>query len=80
MRITQVAAAIGVAALLSSIALASQPEVKLDQLAPLDRVGHRVVLDVLLPDPYAASDMRIELPSGYATLDVDADPFQTASR
>jgi hypothetical protein len=75
MRITHIAAAIGLAALVSSLAIASQPEVKLDDLGPGDGYGSDFPLHLLMLDPYAASEMQITLPTGYATLDVDADPF-----
>ncbi len=32
-------------------------------------------LTVLLMDPYAATEFSVVLPEGFATLDVDADPF-----
>lgn len=34
------------------------------------------ILSLLVLDPYAASEMKLELPQGFATLDVDADPFK----
>ena len=34
------------------------------------------VLSMLVLDPYEATDLRVELPQGFATLDMDADPFK----
>jgi hypothetical protein len=65
-------ASAGIAVLLTSLASASQPEVKLADLREAQ------VLDVLLMDPYAATEMTVALPEGFATLDVDADPFADA--
>lgn len=54
----------------SLAASANQPEdVKLSDL------DAGSVLTVLLMDPYAATEWTVVLPEGFATLDVDADPF-----
>jgi hypothetical protein len=51
--------------------LANQPRVP--EKPSLDAAR---VLSLLVLDPYEATDMQVELPQGYATLDVDADPFK----
>ncbi|MBK8084355.1 MAG: hypothetical protein IPK28_11420 [Devosia sp.] len=72
---TSAIALAGAVLLLGSLAAsANQPaEVMLSDLA----VGG--ALTVLLMDPYAATEWTLELPQGYATLDVDADPFLPAT-
>jgi len=54
-------------------ASANQPEVKVTDLAPVFDSSNAVTL--LMVDPWAEAELRIEQVSGYATLDVDADPF-----
>ncbi len=68
--------AIIIAATLAAIALpiavlASQPRVPRTPSLEATKV-----LSLLVIDPYEASDMQVDLPQGYATLDVDADPFR----
>lgn len=52
--------------------LASQP--RLPAKPSLDTAK---VLSLLILDPYAETRMKVELPEGFATLDVDADPFRS---
>lgn len=59
-------------------ASANQPEVKLSDLTPLGMFDTSNALTLLMVDPWAETDLRIEPVSGYATLDVDADPFAVA--
>ena len=71
MQIKTIVAAIGIAAVALPLAvLASQPRVP--QRPSLDTAK---VLSLLVLDPYEETDMKVRLPQGFATLDVDADPF-----
>ena len=72
MQIKLMIAAAGLVALALPLAVfASQPEVK--QTPSLAKAQ---VLSMLLLDPReGAPELSVELPTGYATLDVDADPF-----
>ena len=75
-RVVFVAAA---AVLLTGLgASANQPEVKVTDLKPAAMFDTSNALRLLMVDPWAASELRIEPVSGYATLDVDADPFVVA--
>lgn len=56
-------------------AIANQPEVKLADLRPAVMVDTSNALTLLMVDPWAEADMRIEPVKGFATLDVDSDPF-----
>lgn len=70
----RIAAIAGTALVLTSLAAsANQPAVKLADLRQAQ------VLEVLLMNPYLASELYLQLPGGFATLDVDADPFATAT-
>jgi len=55
-------------------ASANQPEVKVTDLAPAAFDSSNAVT-LLMVDPWAETELRIEQVRGYATLDVDADPF-----
>ncbi|MBN9307962.1 hypothetical protein [Devosia sp.] len=71
MQIKTVVAAVGLAPVALPLAvLASQP--RLPVRPSLDTAK---VLSLLVLDPYAETDMKVRLPQGYATLDVDGDPF-----
>lgn len=59
-------------------ASANQPEVKVTDLKPQAMFDASNALTLLMVDPWAETDMRIEPVRGYATLDVDADPFVVA--
>ena len=77
MQIKLVVAAAGLVALALPLAVfASQPAVKLGALKPAPSLSTAQVLSMLVLDPReSAPDFRVELPKGFATLDVDADPF-----
>lgn len=66
-----VAAATLIAIALPIAVLANQPRAA--QKPSLDAAK---VLSLLVLDPYEETGMKVELPQGYATLDVDADPFK----
>ena len=72
MQIKLVVAAVGLVALALPLAVfASQPEVK--QTPSLAKAQ---VLSMLMLDPRdGGAEFSVTLPRGYATLDVDADPF-----
>lgn len=72
MQIKLIVAAAGLVALALPLAVfASQPDVK--QTPSLAKAQ---VLSMLLLDPReSVPELSVELPTGYATLDVDADPF-----
>lgn len=75
-RVLAVAAA---AVLLTALAAsANQPDVKVTDLVPQAMFDTSNALTLLMVDPWAATDLRIEPVTGYATLDVDADPFAVA--
>ena len=59
-------------------ASANQPEVRVTDLAPAAMFGSSNAVTLLMVDPWAQTDLRIEQVRGYATLDVDADPFVVA--
>ena len=72
MQIKAIIAIATLAALALPIAVfASQPRV-----AAKPSIEATKVLSLLVVDPFEATDLRVELPQGFATLDVDADPFQ----
>jgi hypothetical protein len=72
-RVLAVAAA---AVLLTALgASANQPDVKVTDLVPSAMFDSSNALTLLMVDPWAAADLSIEPVTGYATLDVDADPF-----
>jgi len=57
---------------------ANQPEVRVTDLAPAAMFESSNAVTLLMVDPWAQTDLRIEQVRGYATLDVDADPFVLA--
>ena len=59
-------------------ASANQPDVKVTDLEPMFDTSNAVTL--LMVDPWAETDLHIRQVQGYATLDVDADPFAIAAR
>ncbi len=59
-------------------ASANQPEVKLTELRLPVVFDTSNALTLLMVDPWAGTNMRIQLVRGFATLDVDADPFAVA--
>jgi len=68
--------AVAAAVLLTGLgASANQPQVKLTDLKPAAMFDTSNALTLLMVDPWAETELRIEPVSGYATLDVDADPF-----
>ena len=79
MHIKFAAAVAGLITIVLPIAVfANQPAVKLSELAPAFNTQHAPAL--LLLDPYAETALSVTLPAGFATLDVDADPFAVAAR
>lgn len=81
MAIKRVAGLAAATVLLTALAaLASQPAVRLSDLKPAAMADTSNALTLLLVDPWAESEFRIEPVRGYSTLDVDADPFAVASR
>jgi len=66
-----------VAALLMTGAGASayQPEVKVTDLRLPVVFDTSNALTLLMVDPWDGTNMRVQLVDGFATLDVDADPF-----
>ena len=56
-------------------ASANQPDVRVTDLRPAAMYDASNALTLLLVDPWAETELRIEPVRGYATLDVDADPF-----
>ena len=77
MQIKLMIAAAGLVALALPLAVfASQPDVKLGALKPAPSLAKAQVLSMLMLDPReSAPEFTVTLPEGYATLDVDADPF-----
>lgn len=70
-----------VAVLMTALgASANQPQVKVTDLKPAAMFDTSNALTLLMVDPWAEADLRIEQLHGYATLDVDADPFLTAAK
>jgi len=59
-------------------ASANQPQVKVTDLQPAAMFDASNALTLLLVDPWAETELRLEPLRGYATLDVDADPFAMA--
>lgn len=77
MQIKMIVAAAGLLALALPIAVfASQPAVRLGALKPAPSLSSGQVLSMLLLDPHESSEFTVNLPRGFATLDVDADPFE----
>ena len=71
-----IVAAIGLAAVALPLAvLASQPPVQLSELQRAPSLSTAQVLSMLLLDPRETTEFSVKLPEGFATLDVDADPF-----
>ena len=56
-------------------ASANQPQVKVTDLQPAAMFDSSNAVTLLMVDPWAETDLRIEQVRGFATLDVDADPF-----
>ena len=79
MQIKLIVAAAGLVALALPLAvLASQPQVGGARKAP--SLAKAQMLSMLMLDPReTAAEFTVKLPEGYATLDVDADPFAVAS-
>jgi hypothetical protein len=59
-------------------ASANQPDVKVTDLQPAAMYDASNALTLLLLDPWTETELRHEPVHGYATLDVDADPFVVA--
>ena len=59
-------------------ASANQPSVKVTDLRTAAVFDTSNAITLLMVDPWAQTDLRIEQVTGYATLDVDADPFALA--
>ncbi|MBL8591457.1 MAG: hypothetical protein JNK01_02145 [Devosia sp.] len=77
MQIKLIIATAGLVALALPLAvLASQPQVGAAKPAP--SLAKAQMLSMLMLDPReTAAEFTVKLPEGYATLDVDADPFVT---
>lgn len=75
MQIKLIVAAAGLVALALPLAVfASQPQVGATKPAP--SLAKAQMLSMLMLDPRETSAaLTVKLPEGYATLDVDADPF-----
>lgn len=75
MQIKLIVAAAGLAALALPLAvIASQPQVGAGKPAP--SLAKAQMLSMLMLDPReTGAAFTVQLPEGYATLDVDADPF-----
>lgn len=75
MQIKLIVAAAGLAALALPLAvIASQPQIGAPKSAP--SLAKAQMLSMLMLDPRETSAaLTVKLPEGYATLDVDADPF-----
>lgn len=72
MKLKIIIAAVGIAAVALPLAvLASQPPVK-----RIPSIEATKVLSLLVVDPYEKTEMGVKLPKGFATFDVDADPFK----
>jgi hypothetical protein len=72
MQLKMIVAVVGLAAVALPLAVvASQPAVK---RAPSLETAQ--VLSMLVLDPYENTELSVTLPEGFATLDVDADPFE----
>jgi hypothetical protein len=61
-------------------ASANQPQVKVTDLTPAAMFDTSNAVTLLMVDPWAETELRIEQVQGYATLDVDADPFVVAAK
>lgn len=81
MQIKLIVAAAGLVALALPLAvLASQPQVGGARQAPSLAKAQMLSMLMLDLDPReTAAEFTVKLPEGYATLDVDADPFAVAS-
>lgn len=79
MQIKLIVAAAALAALALPLAVcASQPQVGAAKLAP--SLAKAQMLSMLMLDPReTGAEFTVKLPEGYATLDVDADPFEVAT-
>lgn len=77
MQIKLIIATAGLVALALPLAVfASQPQVGAAKPAP--SLAKAQMLSMLMLDPReTAAEFTVKLPEGYATLDVDADPFVT---
>lgn len=75
MQIKLIVAAAGLVALALPLAVfASQPQIGAPKSAP--SLAKAQMLSMLMLDPRETSTaLTVKLPEGYATLDVDADPF-----
>lgn len=75
MQIKAIIAIVGVVALALPLAVfASQP--RIGALKPAPSLAKAQVLSMLMLDPReTGAEFSVTLPEGYATLDVDADPF-----
>jgi hypothetical protein len=56
-------------------ASANQPQVKVTDLVPGAMFDTSNAVTLLMVDPWAETELSIQQVTGYATLDVDADPF-----
>lgn len=79
MQIKLIVAAAALAALALPLAVfASQPQVGAAKPAP--SLAKAQMLSMLMLDPReTGAEFTVKLPEGYATLDVDADPFEVAT-
>lgn len=69
------------AVLLSGLgASANQPDVKLADLKAQVVFDTSNALTLLMVDPWLGTELRIVPVRGFATLDVDADPFAVAGQ
>jgi hypothetical protein len=75
MQIKLIIATAGLVALALPLAVfASQPQV--GAVKPAPSLAKAQMLSMLMLDPReTAAEFTVKLPEGYATLDVDADPF-----
>ena len=78
MQIKLIVAAAALAALALPLAVfASQPQLGTTKPAP--SLAKAQMLSMLMLDPReTGAEFTVKLPQGYATLDVDADPFAVA--
>ncbi|WP_055046797.1 hypothetical protein [Devosia sp. A16] len=77
MQIKLILAAAGLVALALPLAVfASQPQIGASKSTP--SLAKAQMLSMLMLDPReTGATLTVKLPEGYATLDVDADPFVT---
>ena len=80
MALKRVVTAALAAVLLTGLAAANQPDVRVTDLRPVAQFDTSNALTLLMVDPWAATELRLEQVKGYATLDVDADPFALSAR